>query len=269
MLGRHPELFALPEQNLFLANTLRELLEWEEEAGTKQGYLAGLKRAVAELEFGGQGDDALGEAAVWIQRRWSWRTDRMFWWLTERVGPRVLLYKSPRTTLARSSMNRMLAAAPRARYLHLVREPAAAIADWASTVGESGVQVNRFFAELWVQCQRAMLETECSMGTGQMLRVRGEEVLNRPAESMRKIVGWLGLAADDGDLKRMEHPEDWLFAGSLPGLHDGDNDTGFLRDPKLRPASAQTMRVEELGLGRELTQEIGRLGVALGYSMEG
>jgi len=225
----------------------------------------GLKRAVAALECGGQDPQALQEAEAWIRRRWFWRTDRMFRRLQDKATPRVLVYKSPRATMARRSMHRLLSMAPQGRYLHLVREPAATVASWAATVGESGVAARRFFAEIWVQSQRSILEAERSLRQGQMLRIRGEDVLNEPALALRSIAQWLRAADGDTEVHRMLHPEDWLFARPLPGI--GDNDAGFLREPWLRPAPVSCLRVEELGLGPELTQEMVRLREVMGYNI--
>ena len=187
MLGCHPELFAVPEQNLSVANTVGELLEWEATLGPDKGYVDGLRRAVAELECGGQGPGPLKEAEAWIRRRSFWTTDRMFRWLQDKVTPRVLVYKSPRATMARQSMRRLLSMTPQGRFLHLVREPAVTVASWAATVGESGLAARRFFAEIWVHSQRLILEAESFLREGQMLRIRGEDVLKEPALALRRI----------------------------------------------------------------------------------
>lgn len=234
MLGQHPDLYSLPELNLFLTDTLGELLDWEGEVGPARGYLAGLKRSVAQIEFGEQSTRAIEYASNWVMKRRAWSTRQMFWWLVESTAPRSLVYKSPRMAMARSSSRRLVAAVPRGHYIHLTRHPVASICDLASQVEEKGSHVNRFFAQLWVTCQQTILETTESLEQQKSLRVKGEDLIGNPEKFLREIVFHLGLPVSCEDIERMKHPEQWPFAYSIPGLHDGDNDADFLANPRLR-----------------------------------
>jgi hypothetical protein len=267
MLGQHPNLYAFPELNLFLADTLGELIDWESEVGPERGYLGGLRRTIAQLEFGEQSAIALGGASDWLENRREWSTMRTFHCLVERVAPRAVVDKSTRTAMARRSCRRLLATVPNGRYLHLTRHPVASIRSLASKVREEGSHVNRFFAQVWLNCQQTIIELTETLEQQQTLRVRGEDLLGNPEQVLRDIALWLGLPASRHEIELMRHPERWSFAYSLPDLYQGDNDAGFLASPQLRPLEQgpDAEEISALDLGKGLTEQILSVGHKLGY----
>jgi hypothetical protein len=267
MLGQHPGLYAFPELNLFLTDTLGELIDWEREAGAERGYLLGLRRAVAQLECGEQSGEALESAGVWLTERRAWPTARVLDWLAQYVAARALVDKSPRTAMARRSCKRLKAMMPEGRYLHLVRHPVACIQSLVSTAGEQGSHVNCFFAQVWAACQQNIFELTESLERERVFRVRGEDLLGSPEATLREILTWLRLPAGSMEITQMKHPEGWPFAFPLPGEYGGDNDPGFLASPQLRaPEPMPAMEeVAALDLGKEITEQVLYLGRRLGY----
>ena len=128
MLGQHPGLYAFPELNLFLTDTLGELLDWDMRPATARQYVGGLTRAIAELEFGGQAALSIERARDWLEARRDWRTDTILHFLMARTAARAMVDKSPRTSMTKAACMRAVSMLPRGRFLHLTRHPA--VIDW-------------------------------------------------------------------------------------------------------------------------------------------
>jgi hypothetical protein len=67
MLGQHPETYGVPELNLFIAETLGQLLERLK--GVRQFQMHGLLRSVAQLYSGEQTLLSIDMAHRWILNR--------------------------------------------------------------------------------------------------------------------------------------------------------------------------------------------------------
>src|SRR6266481_3573144 len=93
MLGQHPQLYAIPETHLFVAETLHEW--WDTCAKTSFHMSHGLVRAVAQLFYGAQNQTAVQLARAWLRRRMPFTTGYLLELLAGRVDPRALVEKSP------------------------------------------------------------------------------------------------------------------------------------------------------------------------------
>jgi hypothetical protein len=72
MLGMHPQLYAVPELCLFMADSVAELLDIFR---LSQGpHVDGLLRTIAQLEFGAQQDGEIAAARGWLAQRSDWST---------------------------------------------------------------------------------------------------------------------------------------------------------------------------------------------------
>src|SRR4051812_15033945 len=95
MLGQHPQMYGLPEVNLFVAETMQERAgivaqpRWQEH---------GLLRVVAQLFRGEQTTRTIAFARAWVDARAKRSCVSVFHELAQAVGPRMLVEKSPRTT---------------------------------------------------------------------------------------------------------------------------------------------------------------------------
>jgi hypothetical protein len=96
MLGQHPEMYGLPEVNLFVAETMRE----------REGVVAqprwsrhGLLRAVAELIGGQQTVQSVLLAQRWLEIRAACSCASVFRELAGTLPDRIFVDKSPRTVL--------------------------------------------------------------------------------------------------------------------------------------------------------------------------
>jgi hypothetical protein len=245
MLGQHPQLYGLPEVNLFVAETMREregLISrprWSEQ---------GLLRAVAQIVSGEQTRQTVMLAQRWLGHRANASCVSVFRELVDHVSPRGLVDKSPRTAMRPEYLYRLSRTFPEASYIHLLRHP--------RSQGESlwklgGVMVARQMQALdhstdppTIDFQKSWYSTHSTIVTfleavpeERKLQIRGEEFLAKPEVGVRKTAAWLGLRTDEEAVEAAMHPERSPYANlGPPGARLG-NDPSFLRDPSLRRPS--------------------------------
>ncbi len=242
MLGCHPEAFGFPELNLFVADTVGELLELQDEQSSAPvnpgaDYLAGLLRAVAELFHGGQSAESLESAADWFSEHANWSTRDVLDMILDAVRPRVGIDKSTRTALSTVSLCRARSSCPQARYLHLSRHPIPTIRSLLSVqhrVSGRNVGDAWFYARLWVSVHEIIFNFSADLPVGRVLNARAEDLLQNPKDELARIARWLGLRDDQAAIAAMEHPENSRFAVVTSSRLQGDNDPDFLASPALR-----------------------------------
>jgi hypothetical protein len=285
ILGRHPELYDFPELNLFLADTLGDILDGPRLLGTDPSrapgtpvfpYDVGLIRAVAELHFGSQTADTLAQARSWLNERRDWSTRRVFDSLLDKIRPRTGVDKSPWNVLSPEFMERARAMYPHARFLHLTRYPVSAMRSMHEFFGRRGFEPAREdncrtgwtrYARAWCSAHQAVLNFTASLPAGQVLRVRGEDLLREPDVHLPRVAAWLGIRTDADAIEAMKHPENSPFARA-PALQGwAGYDPKFLNNPHLRPVdlpgSLQVPRAWRLDPWRTLTML--ELAKRLGY----
>ena len=121
MLGQHPQLYGLPETDLFVCETMEEW--WARAPKATFQMAAGLVRAVAQLYFESQDEWAVRMARQWLRNRSEVTTDFIFKAIADRVFPLILVDKSPSTTSSLSTLQRTRSKFPTGRYIHLIRHP--------------------------------------------------------------------------------------------------------------------------------------------------
>jgi surfactin synthase thioesterase subunit len=262
MLGQHPQMYGLPETNLFAACTVRGWLVQCSRPGLST-MRHGLLRAVAQLYYGEQTESSVKLAIAWLRNRANLTTGSLFQILAEKVAPRVLLEKSPHVVWYLEKMRRACGTFPHARFIHLVRHPRSQCestlrfyqmrraqgpipaSHWLyllmtepSAPGEQREDILLDPQRGWHALNERICEFLRSVPETQQLRIRGEDLLSHPDESLRQIASWLGLRTDAAAIEAMKHPERSSFARlGPPGARFG-NDPLFLKQPILRPARA-------------------------------
>ncbi len=246
MLGQHPQMYGMPELNLFVAETMAE----------RVGLIAqprwsghGLVRAVAQLVGGAQTVQTVALAQRWIAIRANRRCVSVFQELAAQANPRILVEKSPRTILKAEYLWRARRAFPGARYIHLLRHPRSQceslwkLGGQAAAVQMDALDYSTTPATLdpqkaWFGMHVNILTFLAGVPPSQQLRVQGEAVLGDPPRALQQIAAWLGLRTDWQAIEEMLHPERSPFARiGPPGARLG-NDPNFLRQPRLRPSSS-------------------------------
>jgi hypothetical protein len=293
MLGQHPQLYGFPELHLFTADTVEALLRyWKERKAFNEEMFrewfgaaalecsTGLLRALAELHFGGQTAEAVGEALAWLRARSDWSTRQLFDFLLEAIRPRMGVEKTPETAMSPAYMARARALYPDARFLHLTRHPVTAQRSMQNHWGHrmrkrrpeaTGSDMAAVCAREWSLTHQAILDFTARLPPEQTLRVRGEDLLNEPDTHLPRVMAWLGLRTDAEAIEAMKHPERSPYAEPGPATARLGYDPKFLRNPELRPCElpAGLEHPREWGLDPWLLLTILELARHLGYGAVG
>ena len=268
MLGQHPGLYNLPEVNPFVETTLAR---FEKRAMMiRPRTLDGFYRAVAEIEFGAQTEEAIGRARVWTQERSAWTITQAMDHLAGRVAPRRVIDKSPSTVLSDEALNRAISSYPRAYFLHLYRHPGATTRSIAKiTKFGSGRARGQDPETSWYAANRRILAAAPRIEPGRFMSVRGEDVLAMPETFLPQICAWLGLEMTPADLESMLHPERSPYACLGPSSAPFGNDPNFLRNPTyVRRDIPEALLSEPLDWdnpGRRLRPETIAIAQQMGY----
>ena len=92
MLGQHPQMYGLPETQLFATESLAARSPGNPQEAMRCRH--GLIRAVAELYFGEQAEKSARQAGGWLRRRLHVNTGLLFELLARRVYPRIPVEKA-------------------------------------------------------------------------------------------------------------------------------------------------------------------------------
>jgi Sulfotransferase family len=278
MIGQHPELAGLPELKLFSCPTIGALAAtlpryWIERGVTHRS--PGLVRALAEIEFGDQRPDSLAAARSWLNDHAEWSGADVLDLLMARLDPRAVVEKSPENVESNASLERMAAAYPKARYIHLTRHPVATQRSMERHLREITPEFPPRDEPMtgiagWYQVHERILDFCSSLPDARRLRIRAEDVLSKPDYEMSKVAAWLGVNASAKVLEAMKHPEDSPFAWPGPtgcGVNGG-NDPGFLANPRLRPVDCSYTLQPPPGwnLGLSVWRCVADLAEILGYA---
>jgi hypothetical protein len=232
MIGQNRAAYGVPELNLFITDTLEEMVE--RLTGYSQIQLHGLLRTVSHLYSGEQTLASVDMARRWILTRLSNSTGEVYQELCEKVSPLRIVDKSPAYSLSRKNLERIRAAFPDANYLHLTRHPrpqgksvmGVAKGLMAILVDSIDYSVDPPIIDpqiMWYEMQRNILEFLETIPKHAQMRMRGEDLVGEPHKRLAEICRWLDMDTAPAALDAMLHPEDSPFA--------------FLRSPRFRPGT--------------------------------
>lgn len=271
MLGQHPACYGFPELNLFLLDSIDELLRL---GASDPSYLTGLLRSIAELEFQSQTETTLLLAKNWLESKSHWTCLQMFDYLLDRLQGKVGIDKSPRTCLSKAAIDRALHHYPNAKILHLTRHPISTLESQMATHLQYSEAVNQswlanIYLRLWNQSQRLILSTTEQLLEKQVFRLCGEDLLRSPDTFLVQLENWLGYPCDSQIVERMKHPENSPYAHPAPLGLRGDGDIHFQLSPTLRQGSALEQASSSPGwrIDKTVLTETEAISVTLGYSI--
>ena len=226
MLGQHPQAYGLPEVNLSAGDRLGDNFDLDGRVAPNSGLL----RLLAQLQGGAQTDAAVIEARHWVSRRLHWPTAKAFDHLQTLIGPKVMVEKSPRTTMKIDSLRRMVRLFPKARFLHLTRHPRTTGKSMIDLVGSAEFAAPE---KIWLTSQSNIVELSQELPIDQYMRIKGETLLARPHFYLGQICEWLGLDQSPEAIEAMLHPENSPYAMIGPATAPFGNDPNFLQSPIL------------------------------------
>jgi hypothetical protein len=241
MIGNHPEMIGLAETNLFASPTVRELREMHR---SRPRFAHGLLRSIAQLGLGGQSSEDVAAAERWLDEHPDLGTADVFRDLMDWANGRGLIDKSPMYVYAPGALERIVAAFPGVRFLHLTRHPRAtcesiyethSMAQGARGGALAQSQQAMTPGKMWLEPHRRIMAAMALVPAAQQMRVRGEALMSAPREHLPRIAEWLGIRTDAAATEAMLHPERSPFASMGPDNARLGNDPRFLQSPALRP----------------------------------
>jgi hypothetical protein len=268
MLGQHPEMYGILENQLFVRERMSE---WWEDFGHNI-HSHGLSRSVAEIVFGEQSAPTIRRARRWLWKRRDRTTAEVFSELSTQVYPLRLIDKTPMVTYRREHMERVRLAFPRAKFLHLVRHPIGYGRSLLQFFEKRApmrhpVQTESLFhncesifyglldeaadpplldpQNAWHLRQSSVVAFTSTLPPHQHLRIRGEDILSDPIPILRRICEWMELRRDEVAFRQMLHPERSAFACVGPWNARFGGDPGFLRNPIFRALHDENHRLEQ------------------------
>lgn len=278
MLGQHPQMYGLPEVNLFIGETLAEVIG---KASRMNFIMDGLLRTVAELFAGEQTVETILLAEKWLAARFDAESGSVFKELAKKIEPKIPVEKSPATPLKVEFMVRARRTFPDGRYIHLLRHP--------RSHGESLLRTFRNFGvrrlggvdlstgtpivdpqKIWFSFHVNIITFLASLDPASYIRLRGEDLLDDPDTHLRTIADWLGLRTDSEAIEAMKHPEWSPFAHLGPPNARFGNDPDYLRNPAFKRGQSRPVSLEDPlpwrndGVG--LSREVKELAYELGYT---
>ena len=245
MIGQHPEIYGVPELNLFVTDTLEEFINTF--GGYRQIQQHGLLRTVAQLYAGEQSILSVDMARRWMMRRRDWNVAQVYKELAQTVSPLRIADKSPVYGGSAETLARIRDAFPDAYYLHLLRHPVSQgksilnigkgiMAVMADSIDYSTEPPTIDPQIMWYDMQKNILKFLQDIPESQKMTMRGEDFLNDRDANLKRLCDWLKIADDARAMEAMLHPEDSPYACLGPiGAHLG-NDINFLQSPSLREA---------------------------------
>ena len=286
MIGQHPELYGVPELNLFQCESIDEFNSGRTPDGAKKSPFwksmrHGLLRCVAQLYAGEQSLEGVAMAERWLKSREVMTAAEVFQELADRVAPLRIVEKSPGVLRLRSYMDRMLRAFPNARFIHLVRHPIPQGQSVLKAKGGIGVLMalnsvdqRGAVAELepqiaWHEAQVQILRFLDQLPDHQFVTLRGEDLMNDLDGVLPQICRWLGISDKPDAIEAMKHPEDSTYSCMGPANAPLGNDVNFLNAPALREGKI-ALPALDTGLPwrndkAPLHPRVQALAVALGY----
>lgn len=224
-LGRHPQLYAVPELNLLMADTVGELLDiFDIGQGT---HAHGLLRALAELEFGGQTDAGVTQARAWLEQHRNLRSGELAAWIAGKVAPRRLVIPDSEAPLRPMNLRRLLAQIPQASLIHLVRHPweqGCLLADWARErlfvppdFKDHAFHPAQIDPQIpWLRANQNLRRLLSAWPASQGREVHSEAVEQASERTLGALCEWLGVACDEAAQLAMRAPEAWTYAAYGP-----------------------------------------------------
>jgi len=281
MIGQHPQLYGLPELNLFNVEKLKYLwIKGSDDIGIDSSLRHGLLRAVAEIYGGEQTFQTITMATHWAGVREDHDTGDVYKELTAKIDPLITVEKSPGYTISTKRLVRIYETFPDAYFIHLIRHP---IPQCKSVMNLNDGIFALFVNALEFQDNRAVIEPQIAwhdINVGilnfldmvpqkQQICMRGEELMAHPQKHLKSICRWLGVRDDDDAIEEMMHPERSPFAcfGPISALYG--NDPNFLRRPSFRKHTPQLPSLNESvpwrDDGKGLRSEVIDLAQEFGY----
>lgn len=244
-IGQHPDAMDLPELNLFICETVGDLLALSNSRRGFSGALTGLRRALAQLLHGVQSDESVERVDEWLAARGDWTSRRVLLEIQDLAGGRMIVEKSPTNTRP-DSLRRLATEFPSANYLHLARHPRGTLRSfYTNPVKRTRSARSRLKSKgYWLARHKAIIEFTERLAPSQHMYLQGEWFLENPDLFLRQLCGWLELRDDDEAIALMKRPENSPFSSEGPQAAAAGTNRAFIKAPELRVGKVAEERLE-------------------------
>jgi len=243
MLGQHPAGYAVPEINLFVSETIEELVL--DMMGKRQILMHGLLRTIAQLYTGEQTIESIDLARRWLKKRFPLTSGEVYWELCKKVAPLRIIDKSPIYSNPQKPeiLDRITRTFPNAHYLYLLRHPRTQGQSWLKipTAPIALIELDSLDYSTtpptidpqyaWYSKQKIILEFLATIPEPQKMQLRGEDILNNPRLYLEKICQWLNLPFDENIYQTMLRTEESSYACMGPYGAQWGNNPGYQKSP--------------------------------------
>jgi len=236
MLGQHPEMYALPDTHLFLADDIEGVLSAH--VKIDNGIGDGLLRLLAQIHDGVQSDDAIQAAKKWLYEHGDWTARQLLDYVHEKLRPKILVDSSWSTVVNAENFERMRRTYPDANYLHLVSHPRHAADAFYENRSSKKSLLKLFDGDLdgelvWYKPNDLISEFALSLPEGQCMRLMVEDLLANPENYLLQIAQWMDLSTNGESISAMLYPDKMPFATYGPDSAPGGLETEFLEEPTI------------------------------------
>jgi thioesterase domain-containing protein len=263
LLAGHPGLFAPPELELLGFNTMGE--RRAAFSGRYAFWREGLVRAWMELT--GEPAEAAGRALEEMEER-DLPVRAVYRELQERLGGRTLVDKTPSYALDPATLARAEEDFEEPLYIHLLRHPGGVIASFEEARLEQvffrheNPFPRRKLAELiWTASHENIGSFLASVPAARQHRLRFEELVQDPRETLERLCGFLGI---DFDSALLDPYGPGRMTDGIHPLSPMIGDVKFQAHRAIDPDAAERWRerVEESSLGAPTHECAALLGYA-------
>lgn len=278
MIGCHPQMASLPELALGVSTRLEDFVHID--VMSADGLADGLLRAVALYFGGGEDDAAIAWARAWLERRASWSLHDLMTAFAQQMAPVGMAVAAATTGWRTIWLQRLLAAIPEARFVHLLQHPIPQCTMLARRLREAGFVAPdykdygpadwpRIDPQLaWYRINGNVDDALAALPAERVWRLHLEDVEAQPEDQIECLLRHLGMDNDAAALRAVLHPERSPFAVPGPPAARGGSDAEFLADPRLhrrlRPRLSLhdgiTWRDDRVQLADEVVSLARRLG---------
>jgi len=252
MLAGHSKLFCPPELGLLGYPDIKMFADSQKEHVVHGGYESPLSFILSELGA----DDKLFPA--WLQRNAS--TQELFRELQYLCVDRTLIDKSPSYALNADILAVIEQLFDKPKYIHLVRHPYAMIDSavrYRLQVYFNHEKANPYlFADtVWTLCNSNLVYVEKNIESERFVRVKYEDLVGRPEQTLQQLCGSLGLSFEKAMLNPYQKGRMIEGPGDLNILGHDSVDAGL------------GAKWKTLQLPRSLSAESAQLARELGYEL--
>ena len=271
MLGGHPALFAPPELQLLIYNTLRErkaALSSERDSFWLQGTIRALM-GIRNCEA----DEAIRIMNDFEQRDMS--VKEFYRLMQDWLGNVTLVDKTPTYSLDLQTLKRAEEDFEDARYLHLLRHPSPSIASFAEAklhvffppffTGRHDFTTWQLAELVWDICHRNIRDFLRAVPTERKHAVRFEELVRNPKRTMEEVADFLKLPFHPNMINPYKQDRRAQMTDAIHPMARMLGDVKFHQHGNIRAEAAERRqgRYPEHALG-EVTRELAR---TLGYEL--